>query len=93
MAKNLYKDYPEKWDPEKETPYVDNLDHTERRKRKYKSFRKMGENIANPDITEKEHPENTTRIFLGKEKAEEWQTKPALRSYELEQEQEYTTRN
>ena len=39
MARKLLQDYPEKWNPLKNTPYKDNLDHTPRRKEKYKNFK------------------------------------------------------
>lgn len=47
----------EKWDPNKNTPYKDNLNHTERRKKNFSLYIEDKENLYNPDVTEKEQPE------------------------------------
>jgi ribonuclease HI len=71
MAKILVEDLPEKWNPRKNTPYKDNLDHTKNRKEKYNRTIKRDKNIYNPDITEKQNPENAIRIFTENKITEE----------------------
>ena len=62
MAKRLIEMPSEKWDPNKRIPYKDNLDHTEKRKQQFQKYIEGKTNLYNPDITEKDKPEDAIKI-------------------------------
>ena len=55
---------PAKWRPTQDSPTKDNLDHTPNRKKANQAALEKYEIVTlNPDVTEKEHPSNLTRLF------------------------------
>ena len=68
MAKRLIEMPSEKWDPNKRTPYKDNLDHTEKRKQQFQKYIEGKTNLYNPDITEKD---DAIRMFAKQKITEE----------------------
>ena len=82
MAKRLIEMPSEKWDPNKRIPYKDNLDHTEKRKQQFQKYIEGKTNLYNPDITEKDEPEDAIRIFTKQKITEETaKQKPVLREH------------
>ena len=82
IAKKTNKNALRKWDPNKRTPYKDNLDHMEKRKKQFQRYTKEKANLYNPDITEKEKPEDAIRIFIKQNITEETaKQKPILREH------------
>ena len=82
MAKRVIEMPSEKWDPNKGTPYKDNLDHMEKRKKQFQKYIEEKKNLYNPDITEKDKPEDAIRIFIKQKIMEETaKQKPVLRKH------------
>ena len=58
------------------------MDHTPKRLKKYKKYRKDDVNLVNPDITKKGEPESAIRIFGQKQEPEELERPPAYRKHQ-----------
>ena len=71
MAKRLIEMPSEKWDPNKRTPYKDNLNYMEKRKKQFQKYIEEKTNLYNLDITEKDKPEDAIRIFIKQKITEE----------------------
>ena len=68
--------------PKQRTPYKDNLDHTEKRKQQFQKYIEGKTSLYNPDITEKDKPEDAIRIFAKQKITEETaKQKPVLREH------------